>query len=62
MSRDDDGDEMLSFDGELVHETDKAWLFRVEDSGDAVWFPKSRCELTDTAIWCPRWLAQQKGI
>lgn len=54
----------LTFDGEVEHETERAWLFYVTDLGEAVWFPKSQCQLDadETSILCPLWLAREKGL
>lgn len=57
-----DNDQMLEFQGELKHETDKAWLFWVADTEEEVWFPKSRCNLHTDFIECPLWLARQKDL
>jgi len=57
------GDEELEFEGELVHETDKAFLFRPVDSEEEVWLPRSRCHWDDTGLmYIPRWLAQAKDL
>lgn len=51
---------------ELRHETEKAVL--VSDGGDAVWFPKSQCEIARSddgrshVLTCPRRLAEEKGL
>ncbi len=44
----------------VVHETDKAWLLRID--GDEIWFPKSQCELhlDNMEIEMPQWLHEQK--
>lgn len=51
----------------LKHETSRAWL--VDHGGDdAVWVPKSQCELEPDAngkthtLTCPQWLAEDKGL
>lgn len=48
---------------ELVRETDKAWMFKTDD-GDAVWLPKSQCELDEDEllVQVPEWLAIEKGL
>ena len=57
-------DEELEFEGHLVHETEAAWLFHVDDEGEEIWFPKSVCDLdsSQTSLLCPLWLAKEKGI
>jgi hypothetical protein len=56
-------DDYVTFDGEVVHTTELAVLFRIDDD-EEVWFPFSQCELSDdeTSILVPRWLARAKGL
>jgi hypothetical protein len=58
------GDEELCFDGEVLHETDKAFLFRPADSEEKVWLPKSQCMWmsSDDYMLIPRWLAEAKDL
>jgi hypothetical protein len=58
------GDEMVTFYGEVRHETEKAVLFWIEDLDDEVWFPLSQCNLSadETSIECPLWLARKKDL
>jgi hypothetical protein len=51
--------------GEVMHETDKAYLFRpTELAGDEedVWLPKSQCEWVEGMMLVPMWLAEEKGL
>lgn len=48
---------------QVHHETSKAWL--VSETGsepDAVWVPKSQCELHNGVLELPQWLAEEKGF
>lgn len=50
---------------ELVHETDHAWLLRID--GEELWLPKSKCNLDEQdgrspCVWVPNWLADEKGL
>ena len=47
--------------GELVHETEKAWLIKVKD-GREIWFPKSRCKWDGVTVVLPDWLAAKKKV
>ena len=60
MNRDD---EQISFDGEIVHRTDKAVLFHVDLIDEEIWFPLSQIEIATSgdSILVPRWLAKAKG-
>jgi len=51
-------------EGEVFHETDKAYLFSTEDRAAAVWLPKSMCEWdeSDDTMQLPEWLAEEKGL
>ena len=68
-----DKDEMESYDGIFIHETDKAILFLPDgwDDGKEIWLPKSKtnwdekweCEKGDLIeIEIPNWLAEEKGL
>jgi hypothetical protein len=61
MARDQ---EHIEFDGFVVHQTELAVLFFVEQADEEIWFPLSQCELdyTETSILVPRWLARAKGL
>jgi hypothetical protein len=52
----------IGFD-EIVLETDKAWLVKV-DKDENVWLPKSQCELDEDAktVMVAEWLAIDKGL
>jgi len=54
----------LEFDGHVVHQTDAAVLFHVDDVDEDIWFPLSVVELdsSKTSILVPRWLADEKEI
>ena len=55
------GEDVISFEGEIEHETEKAWLLVID--GEKHWLPKSQCELVDGGtILVPEWLAMQKGM
>jgi hypothetical protein len=53
-------EEMVEFEGEVVRETDMAWLFDFD--GDPVWLPKSQCEWDGVIMEVPRWLALKKEM
>ena len=60
-------DETFEIAGDIVHETDKAWL--VNDGTKDVWLPKSQCEFTPSrgnvlhgVFDVPVWLAREKGL
>jgi hypothetical protein len=57
-------DEHVTFDGNVVHKTEAAILFHIDDLDEDVWFPISQCELDDseTSILVPRWLVDKKGL
>ena len=56
-------DEMLEFEGEVVRETDAAFLFRCDDDGEEYWLPKSQCEWDDLGTMSiPKWLAVKKEL
>lgn len=56
--------ELIEFDGYVVHETDAAVLFHVDDVDEDIWFPRSVCELdiSETSIRVPHWLARNKSL
>lgn len=49
---------------EFIHETDAAWLLRLSDVDEELWFPKSKCEFDEESmtIDVPDWLAEEKEI
>lgn len=58
--------EDLEIDGNVIHDTEKAWLFLHiddEEENKAVWLPKSQCEWADAAgkMTMPEWLASKHG-
>lgn len=52
--------------GTCLAETEKAWLFELDNDGRQHWFPKSRCSIGDwggrTYVSAPGWLLYEKGI
>jgi hypothetical protein len=46
---------------EVIQETSKAWLVRMEDNREE-WLPKSACERDDNEFIIPLWLAEKKGL
>jgi hypothetical protein len=54
-------EDILEFDlEELVKETDKAWLVKIE--GEEMWLPKSQVEIEDEIVFIPEWLAKEKDL
>ena len=47
---------------ELICQTEKAWLFLIEEKEH--WLPKSQCKIDeeDKVISIPDWLAEEKGL
>ena len=59
MSRADES--LVDIDADLLHETDKAFLLRVDC--EEVWVPKSLVEDNcDGSFTMPRWLAYKHGF
>lgn len=57
-----DDEDDFEFDGEIVHQTDKAWLVKTDDD-EEIWLPKSRCcNNHDGTFSVPYWLARAKGL
>lgn len=56
------GREIVDISGELIHETERAWLFT--DGENRVWLPKSICEWDEQAgvMTVPEWIALEKGL
>lgn len=53
--------------GEMITDTDLAWLLLIEDhrgEDHEVWLPKSLCEFDDDegTVKMPEWLAVEKGL
>jgi hypothetical protein len=59
-----DRDKTLEFKGDIIGETEKAWLFDHDEASDAVWVPKSQCTWdNDTStMTIPQWLAKEKEL
>jgi hypothetical protein len=55
-------DDGIEFTGHIVHQTDAAVLFHVDDAGEEIWFPLSVCEVDDNSIVVPRWLARARDL
>lgn len=55
-------DDVFEFSGELIHETDDAYL--VSDGDEEYWLPKSQTDYNkqDGTFSVPVWLAEKKGI
>lgn len=53
---------LIDCEGELINETDAAWLFKYE--GEEVWLPKSQCEWDEGAgvMKIPEWLLIKQGL
>lgn len=53
---------MFSIPGEVIRETEKAWLF--SDGVEKIWLPKSRCEWDEGEgmMSVPEWMAIEKGL
>lgn len=54
------GTEIVDFKALLLHETEKAYLFRIE--GQSVWLAKSQVEWDGEEVTMPRWLADEKEL
>ncbi len=52
--------ELVDIEGELVHETELAYLFYDGKTKD--WIPKSQCEWDGETMTMPRRLAKEKGF
>ena len=63
MSKEDfeSGKELMQYEAELKHETEKAWLLIMDDDSE-VWCPKSQCSYDGTTVDIPKWLAKTKGL
>ena len=48
----------------IERQTPKAFQVKIETENgvEAVWFPKSRCEVTGSHVECPSWLAKKKKL
>jgi hypothetical protein len=60
--------DLIDLDVQLVHQTEKAILVTLDVPDNAVWLPRSRCELSETGIGgimrltLPEPLALEKGL
>ena len=59
-----DRDKPVDLNGNIIGETEKAWLFDHDGAEDAVWVPKSQCQWdSDTStMTIPQWLAKEKEL
>jgi hypothetical protein len=59
-----DNNKLLDFKGDIVGETEKAWLFDHDKAPDAVWVPKSQCQWDDatSTMTIPQWIAKEKDL
>jgi hypothetical protein len=54
-------DDILEFElEELLKETDKAYLVRIE--GEEMWLPKSQVDVEDDIVYISEWLAKEKNL
>lgn len=59
---------LVDLDVQVVHETEKAVLVTLDVPDNAVWIPKSHCDLSETGIGgvmtltLPEYLAIEKGL
>lgn len=57
----DDDPKTYTFEAELIHETEEAYLLEVDSN--RVWFPKSQIKNDGLDWWTvPEWLAIEKEI
>jgi hypothetical protein len=58
-----EGKELVDIEGELRHETEKAYLLD-HGADEPVWLPKSMCEwdMDSGTMTMPQWLAKDKGL
>ena len=63
--------ERYAYKGELIRETEKAWLVALDEYQMEIWLPKSQCDWHPDGgeargrggtIFVPDWLAQEKDI
>ena len=52
--------DLVTLEGELLHETDKAMLVSID--GEKTWLPKSMVEYEDGEVILPEWLAIERGL
>lgn len=59
-----EGRKQVEIDGEVLHETEKAYLFDSGHGPDAVWLPKSMVEWNpdEKKMTLPQWFAEKKEI
>jgi hypothetical protein len=56
-------DDMITFEGEIIKETEKAWCVALAGIDDDVWLPKSQCVVTGDGVFeIPEWLVKAKGL
>lgn len=57
-------DQNYTFHGDLVRETEKAWLFKNDVDSENYWLPKSQCEWdpVNHVMEVPGWLVDEKEI
>jgi len=61
-------DEVIDVSVQLLHETSSEWLVTYSIPEEAVWVPKSQCQLEESGhdgiytLWIPEWLAVEKEI
>ncbi len=55
------GEELVDVDVDLVHATERAYLFRL-GNGTQVWVPKSVCEYENGTCTVPTWWAEKEGM
>lgn len=52
-------DKFVTIKGEKQHETEKAVLVELEDSGDKVWIPKSQMDVEKSDFVNGEWLVKE---
>jgi hypothetical protein len=63
MAASDDYEED-SYSGFVVHTTERAILFYLDDLEEEVWLPKSHIGLNaaENRVYIPKWLARDRGL
>lgn len=60
--------ELAEIEVEIVAETTKAWKVRTDSDHEAVWIPRSQCEVEKdevsgiATITLPEWIAIDRGL
>jgi len=54
--------DVCDFTGDVVDETEKAWLIDFDGRDEPTWMPKSQVERHRDHFMVPRWLAEQRGL